>query len=100
MHANCVYSILNISKRRAASNTNEHWSRSYLCERVIRREAAETEGSYNCKYDGSSKIVGTDLELSSAARLLKTDIFVFKYVNRGWNRFSGHSFNDKQNVHE
>ena len=43
---------------------------------------------------------GTDLELFLAAQLLKTDIFVFKDVNRCWNKFSGYGFNDKQNVHD
>ena len=31
---------------------------------------------------------GTDLELFLAAQLLKTDIFVFKDMDRCWNKFS------------
>ena len=36
--------FLVVSLRRVAPNTSEQRSRSGLCERVIRREATETEG--------------------------------------------------------
>ena len=36
----------------------------------------------------------TDLELFSAAHLLKTDIFVYKDGDHVWNQFSGNGFND------
>ena len=36
--------LLVVSLRRVAPNTSEQRSRSGLCERVIRREATETEG--------------------------------------------------------
>ena len=49
MHADCEYQIPKISLRCGASNTNEQRSRSGFCERVIRREATETEGLVYCK---------------------------------------------------
>ena len=42
--ADFEYDFFKISLRRAASNTDERRSRRSLCERVIRREATETEG--------------------------------------------------------
>ena len=39
------------SEARAELNTNEQRSRSGLCERQIRREATETKGLVNYKYD-------------------------------------------------
>ena len=43
-HSVFKYDFVIVSLRRVAPNTNEQRSRSGLCERVIRREATETEG--------------------------------------------------------
>ena len=48
----------------------------------------------------SSGSWGTDLELFLAAQILQTDIFVYRDCQQSWNKFSGHGFINRQEIHK
>ena len=58
-------------------------------EEYLAKSRMESSGSW-----------GTDLELFLAAQILQTDIFVYRDCQHRWNKFSGHGFIDRQEIHK